>query len=225
MKILLIEDEKDLSMALSELLLCEGFSVDTAYNGIDGLDSALSGIYGVIVLDIMLPKMNGIDVLKEIRKNHISSAVLMLTAKSEMEDKITGLRSGADDYLTKPFVTEEFLARIWALSRRNHFTYVGEQISFGDIVLDQSHHTVKKDEGKIGLSSREYEIMELLMRNPETVFTKEKIIEKIWGFDSEIEYNAIEVYIFFLRKKLKDLESLVTIKTVRSVGYTLEELK
>lgn len=126
MKVLVIEDEKDLSMALCELLQCEGFSTDAAYNGIDGLDCTLTGIYDVIVLDIMLPKMNGIEVLKEIRKNKIASAVLMLTAKSEIEDKVCGLRSGADDYLTKPFITEEFLARVWALSRRTHITYVGE---------------------------------------------------------------------------------------------------
>lgn len=223
MKVLVIEDEKDLSMVLCELLECEGFSADTAYNGIDGLDCALTGIYDVIILDIMLPEMNGIEVLREIRKNKISSAVLMLTAKSEIEDTVSGLRSGADDYLTKPFVTEEFLARIWALSRRNHITYVGEKITYSDVVLDQAHHTLQVGEDSIKLSSKEYELMEVLMRNPKIVISKEKFVEKIWGFDTDIEYNSIEVYISFLRRKLKDLGSVVNIKTIRGVGYTLGE--
>lgn len=223
MKVLVIEDEKDLSMALCELLQCEGFSTDTAYNGIDGLDCTLTGIYDVIVLDIMLPKMNGIEVLKEIRKNKISSAVLMLTAKSEIEDKVCGLQSGADDYLTKPFITEEFLARVWALSRRTHITYVGERITYSDIVLDQAHHTLQVGEDSIKLSSKEYELMEVLMRNPKIVISKEQFVEKIWGYDTDIEYNSIEVYISFLRRKLKDLGSKVNIQTIRGVGYTLGE--
>lgn len=223
MKILVIEDEKDLSMALCELLQCEGFSTDAAYNGIDGLDCALTGIYDVIVLDIMLPKMNGTDVLKEIRNNKITSAVLMLTAKAEIEDKVTGLKSGADDYLTKPFITEEFLARVWALSRRNHAAYVGERITYADIILDQAHHTLQVCDDFIKLSSKEYELMEVLMRNPKIVISKEQFIEKIWGYDTDIEYNSIEVYISFLRRKLRDLGSTVNIKTIRGVGYTLGE--
>ena len=223
MKVLVIEDEKDLSMVLCELLQCEGFSTDAVYNGVDGLDCALTGIYDIIVLDIMLPKMNGIDVLKEIRKNKISSAILMLTAKSEVDDKVTGLKSGADDYLTKPFETEEFLARIWALSRRNHMTYISEKITYSDIVLDMSQHILQKGTDSIKLSSKEYELMEVLMRNPKIVITKEQFVERIWGYDTDIEYNSIEVYISFLRKKLRNIGSEVTIKTVRGVGYTLGE--
>ena len=223
MKILIIEDEKDLSMAIKELLVCEGFLVDTAYNGVDGLDNALSGVYDIIILDITLPKMNGIEVLQEIRKNQISSAVLVLSAKSEIEDKIRGLKSGSDDYMTKPFVTEELIARVWALSRRNVMEYVEETLKYGDIELDRTHHELKKGSSKIRLSTKEYQLMEILMLNKDSVVKREYCITKIWGYESDIEYNSTDVYISFLRKKLNALKSKVVIKSVRGIGYSLGE--
>ncbi len=223
MKVLIIEDEKDLSMALKELLVCEGFLVDTAYNGVDGLDNALSGVYDIIILDITLPKMNGIEVLQEIRKNQISSSVLVLSAKSEIEDKIRGLKSGSDDYMTKPFVTEELIARVWALSRRNVMEYVEETLKYGDIELDRTHHELKKGSSRIMLSTKEYQLMEILMLNKDSVVKREYCITKIWGFESDIEYNSTDVYISFLRKKLNALKSKVVIKSVRGIGYSLGE--
>lgn len=225
MKILIIEDEKSLSMALKELLICEGFLVDTAFNGITGLDNALSGIYDIIILDITLPKMNGLEVLQEIRKNHISSSILMLTAKSEIEDKINSFKSGADDYLTKPFATEELIARVLALSRRNTMEYVTDILHFGDIELDRTHHELKKDGKGIKLSIKEYQLMELLILNKQNVVKREYCINKIWGYESDIEYNSTDVYISFLRKKLKALQSDVNIKSVRGIGYSLGEIK
>ncbi len=225
MKILIIEDEKSLSMALKELLVCEGFLVDTAFNGITGLDNALSGIYDIIILDITLPKMNGVEVLQEIRKNNISSSVLMLTAKSEIEDKIRSFKSGADDYLTKPFATEELIARVQALSRRNAMEYVTDILRFGDIELDRTHHELKKDGNGIKLSTKEYQLMELLILNKKNVVKREYCINKIWGYESDVEYNSTDVYISFLRKKLKALQSDITIKSVRGIGYVLGEIK
>lgn len=225
MKVLIIEDEKNLSMALKELLICEGFLVDTAFNGIDGLDNALSGIYDVIILDITLPKMNGVEVLQEIRKNNISSPILMLTAKSETEDKIKSFKSGADDYLTKPFVTEELIARVWALSRRNSMEYVTEILRFADIELDRTHHELKKDGNGIKLSTKEYQLMELLILNKSNVVKRDYCINKIWGYESDVEYNSTDVYISFLRKKLNALKSDTVIKSIRGIGYSLGENK
>lgn len=223
MKILIVEDEKSLAMALSELLRCEGFLVDSACNGIDGLDTALSGVYDVIILDINLPKKNGLEVLREIRENHIASAVLLLTARCETEDKVCGFRSGADDYLTKPFVTEELIARVWALCRRNTKEYVDETLRFADIELDRMHHELKKDGAKIKLSSKEYQLIEMLMLHKDSVVERETCITKIWGYDADIEYNSTDVYISFLRKKLGALRSRAVIKSIRGVGYALRE--
>lgn len=223
MKILIVEDERSLSMALAELLRCEGFLVDAAYNGTDGLDTALSGVYDVIILDITLPKMNGIEVLRELRKNRIASAVLLLTAKSETEDKLLGFRSGADDYLTKPFVTEELIARVWALSRRGAREYVTDTLQFSDVQLDRLRHELQKDGAKIKLSAKEYQLMEMLMLARGSVVEREACITKIWGYDADIEYNSTDVYISFLRKKLTALHSCVKIRSVRGVGYALEE--
>ncbi len=222
MKILIVEDEKNLATVLVEMLKQKGYSADMVHNGIDGLDYALTGIYDVIVLDIMLPQMNGIEVLKEIRKNNIASAVLMLTAKAEIEDKINGLDNGADDYLTKPFITEEFMARVRALGRRNGKEYSGNQLSFGDISIDKNKHEISKNSQKIKLSQKEYEIMEMLILNKGNIISKEQFIQKIWGYDTDVEYNSIEVYISFVRKKLSAVNSNVKISTSRSIGYMLE---
>lgn len=225
MRVLIVEDEKSLCMAIAELLKCEGFLVDTAFNGIDGLDNALSGIYDIIIMDISMPKMNGIEVLEEIRKNNISSSVLLLTAKDEIEDKISGLKSGADDYMTKPFVTEELIARVWALSRRNYMKYVDETLRYGDIELNRTQHKLMKDGAGIKLSAKEYQLMEILMLNREKVLKREYCITKIWGYDTDIEYNSTDVYISFLRKKLGALGSKIAIISVRGIGYCLGEKK
>ncbi|MBS6444457.1 MAG: response regulator transcription factor [Ruminococcus sp.] len=222
MKVLIVEDEKDLACVLSEMLKQEGYIVNKVHNGIDGLDYALTNTYDVIILDIMLPQMNGIEVLKEIRKNGINSSVLLLTAKSEVEDKINGLDNGADDYLTKPFVTKEFLARVRALSRRNNKQYLGNQLTFGDILVDKHKHELIKDTQKIKLSQKEYSILEMLIVNKGNTISKEQFVQKIWGYDTDIEYNSIEVYISFVRRKLNAIHSNVKINTIRSLGYALE---
>lgn len=222
MKVLIVEDEKDLACVLSEMLKQEGYIVNKVHNGIDGLDYALTNTYDVIILDIMLPQMNGIEVLKEIRKNGINSSILLLTAKSEVEDKINGLDNGADDYLTKPFVTKEFLARVRALSRRNNKQYLGNQLTFGDILVDKHKHELIKDTQKIKLSQKEYSILEMLIVNKGNTISKEQFVQKIWGYDTDIEYNSIEVYISFVRRKLNAIHSNVKINTIRSLGYALE---
>ncbi len=216
MRILIVEDEKDLAMILSEILNMEGYYTDNAYDGESGLDNALSGIYDLIILDIMLPVMDGIQVLREIRKSSITIPVLMLTAKSEIEDKVLGLDNGADDYLTKPFNTKELLARVRALSRRKEKTLISDNIEFEDIILDKTTHEMIKDDQKIKLSKKEYDILELLILNYGKVVSKESLIMKIWGYDADIEYNSIEVYISFLR---------IHISTARGRGYTIKEKK
>lgn len=223
MRILIVEDELDLNMVLSEMLTIEGYYVDSSYNGTDGLDNALSGIYDMIILDVMLPEKNGIEVLSEIRRNRINTPVLMLTARSEIEDKIAGLDNGADDYLTKPFNSKELLARIRALLRRRERILVNENLKFADIIIDKSTHEVCKNEQKIKLTKKEYDIMELLILNQGKVVSKDDLTVKIWGYDTDIEYNSIEVYISFLRKKLRAIDSDVYISTIRSVGYIIKE--
>lgn len=225
MRILIVEDEKDLAAVLSELLEMEGYYTDISNDGESGLDNALSGIYDMIILDIMLPKMDGIEVLSQIRKNNISIPVLMLTAKSEIEDKVCGLDNGADDYLTKPFNSKELLARIRALSRRKEKTLVEENMRFADITLDKSTYEILKDTQKIKLSKKEYDLIELLILNCGKVVSKESLVMKIWGYDTDVEYNSIEVYISFLRKKLKAVGSQIHISTARGRGYTIKENK
>ena len=221
MKILVVEDEEALADALSEILKRNKYSVDTVYDGEDGLDYGLTDIYDCIILDIMLPRMNGIDVLKCLRKRKISTPVLLLTAKSDTEDKIKGLDSGADDYLTKPFVSGELLARVRSLTRRKG-EVVTDEFTFGDIALNKSTFSLCKDGQFVKLSLKEYQIMELLIANPRQLIPKERFIEKIWGYESDVEYNNVEVYISFLRKKLSVVGSNVTIKTARGIGYFLE---
>ncbi|MEE5992887.1 MAG: response regulator transcription factor [Oscillospiraceae bacterium] len=221
MKILVVEDEEALAEALSEILKRNKYSVDTVYDGEDALDYGLTDIYDCIILDIMLPKMNGIDVLKCLRKRKISTPVLLLTAKSDTEDKINGLDSGADDYLTKPFVSGELLARVRSLTRRKG-EVVTDEFTFGDIALNKSTFSLSRDEQYLKLSLKEYQIMELLIANPRQLIPKERFIEKIWDYESDVEYNNVEVYISFLRKKLSAIGSNVTIKTARGIGYFLE---
>ncbi|MDE5768308.1 MAG: response regulator transcription factor [Oscillospiraceae bacterium] len=221
MKILVVEDEAALAEALSEILKRNKYLVDAVYNGEDGLSYALTDLYDCILLDIMLPKMNGLDVLRALRKQHISTPVLLLTAKSDIEDKITGLDSGADDFLTKPFATGELLARVRALTRRKG-EVITDEFTYGDIALNKSTFSLSCEGEFVKLSLKEYQIMEILISNPRQLISKERFIEKIWGYESDIEYNNIEVYISFLRKKLSVIGSHVTIRTARGVGYFLE---
>ena len=197
---------------MSHILKKNNYTVDVANDGETGLDNALSGIYDVIVLDIMLPKTDGITVLKTLRSEGFDTPVILLTAKNEIPDKVLGLDSGADDYLAKPFNTEELLARIRALGRRR-----------GEIVANTSSLKLTAGASEITLTLKESELLEHLMLHKEMVCSKEQIIEKLWGFDSEAESNHVEVYISFLRKKLAFVHSKVSINTVRGVGYTLSE--
>ena len=222
MKLLLVEDEKQLSEALQQILIKNKYSVDAVYNGDEGLDYALTGVYDVIILDIMLPKLNGIEILKMIRKRKISTPVILLTAKGSVEDRILGLDSGADDYLPKPFSPDELLARLRALTRRNG-DFINENIlEFSDIKLNLSTHDMEVNDNSITLTQKEFEILKYFMQRPKLVVSKDDLITKLWGFDSDIEHNNIEVYISFLRKKLAYVESNVKITTIRRVGYRLE---
>ena len=223
MRILIVEDEKDLSMVLCEAFKMEGYYADAAYNGKDGLYDALSGIYDLIILDIMLPEMDGLQILSELRKNGIETPVLMLTAKSTIENKVDGLDKGADDYITKPFDMSELMARIRALSRRREKAFIDDHLRFADITLDNETHEICKEDQRIKLTKKEYDIMELLIINKGKTVSKEKLTVKVWGYDSDIEYNSIEVYVSFLRKKLHAIDSLVYIDTIRGRGYTIKE--
>ena len=220
MKILIVDDERQLTSALEVILKQNKFSVDTAYNGEDGLDMALTGIYDVIVLDIMMPKLDGLSVLKILRDNKISTPIIMLTAKADIADKISGLNLGADDYLTKPFNTDELIARIRALLRRKA-EFTGDILSYNDITLDRDTFQLQCGENSIALGKKEFQILEMLILNSGKSIEKEKFIEKIWGYDTDAEYNTIEVYISFLRKKLNAVGAKTEIKSIRGVGYTI----
>ena len=220
MKLLLVEDEKQLSEALQQILIKNKYTVDAVYNGDEGLDYALTGVYDVIILDIMLPKLNGLEILKMIRKRKISTPVILLTAKGSVDDRILGLDSGADDYLPKPFSPDELLARLRALTRRNG-DFINENIlEFSDIKLNLSTYDMEVNDNSITLTQKEFEILKYFMQRPKLVVSKDDLITKLWGFDSDIEHNNIEVS--FLRKKLAYVESNVKITTIRRVGYRLE---
>lgn len=223
MRILVVEDEIHLAEALVQMLKKNNYTVDSVYNGEDGYDYAMSNIYDVIVLDLMLPKMDGITVMKNMRKYGNDTLVIMLTAKGEISDKVRGLDSGADDYLAKPFNTEELLARIRALGRRRGEIIPDKGMTFGDIELDPANMMLSCGVKDINLTHKESELLEYLIANKNVVLSKDMIIEKLWGFESEAEANHVEVYISFLRKKLKYVGSQVSIVTVRGVGYSLKE--
>ncbi|MCR1950373.1 response regulator transcription factor [Clostridium sp. DSM 100503] len=223
MKLLLVEDEKELSEALFQILTNNKYSVDAVYDGEDGLDYALTGIYDVIVLDIMLPKLNGLSLLKQLRKSGVSTPVIMLTAKSQIEDRVLGLDLGADDYLTKPFATEELLARLRSITRRKGTVVNDNILTYGDISLNIDTYDLDVNNESIRLTLKEFEIIKYFMERPKCVVSKDDLITKLWGFDSEVEYNNIEVYISFIRKKLSYLKSNVSIVTIRGVGYRMED--
>jgi len=225
MRVLIVEDEIRLAEALSEILSKQHYTVDTAYDGLTGLDRALSGIYDVIILDIMLPKLDGYAILKSLRQERIAAPVLMLSAKDETGDKVRGLDQGADDYLTKPFSTEELLARIRALNRRQNEFLFENRLCFGDFSLQLSDATLACGKKTIALSKKECELLQLLMQRKGNLVSKEEIIEKIWGYDALTEYNNVEVYISFLRKKMAHVGSISAIKTVRSAGYCLKPIE
>ncbi|AOT70342.1 response regulator transcription factor [Geosporobacter ferrireducens] len=222
MRILVVEDELPLAEALVQILKKNNFTVDVVHEGEVGLDNALSNIYDLILLDIMLPKMDGLSILKNMRQEGISTPVILLTAKGEISDKVTGLDSGADDYLAKPFATEELLARIRALSRRKGEILSNNTLKYGDIELNTSTLKLSRSNKEVKLTLKESELLEFLILRKNVTSPKELIIEKLWGFESEAEHNHVEVYISFLRKKLLFINSEVTISTVRGVGYILE---
>jgi DNA-binding response OmpR family regulator len=223
MRILIVEDELHLAEALTQILKKNNYTVDAVNDGEAGLDNALSDIYDLIILDIMLPKMDGLTILKNIRKEGIAAPVILLTAKGDISDKVTGLDSGADDYLAKPFATEELLARIRAMSRRKSEVLPDNSLRFGDIELNTATLNLSRESKEVKLILKESQLLELLITRKNSASSKELIIEKLWGFDSEVEHNHVEVYISFLRKKLTYLDSKVSINTIRGVGYMLEE--
>ncbi|QWU17888.1 DNA-binding response regulator, OmpR family, contains REC and winged-helix (wHTH) domain [Paenibacillus sophorae] len=222
MRILFVEDELHLTEALTQILKKNNYTVDAVHDGESGLDYALSNIYDLIILDIMLPKMDGINILKNIRKEGLSTPVILLTAKGEISDKVIGLDSGADDYLAKPFATEELLARIRAMSRRKWEVLEDNSLKFGDIELNPSNLKLSRGGKEVKLILKENDLLALFINRKNAVTPKELIIEKLWGIDSNAEYNNVEVYVSFLRKKLAFLHSAVIISTVRGVGYILE---
>ena len=222
MRILLVEDEKRMAQALCEILRLEKYAVDHYASGIDGLSAIESNIYDIVILDVMLPGISGYEVAKKARSKGISTPILMLTAKAELDDKVTGLDSGADDYLTKPFMTKELLARLRALGRRTLGTTDGI-LSYGDISLDTTTLTLSctGNSQSVRLSEKEYHILEYFIANGGQVLTREQLASKIWGFDSESEYNNVEVYMSFTRRKLSFVEAKTEIKAVRGIGYEL----
>lgn len=220
MKLLLAEDEEELSHALTAILKHKGYTVDAVYNGLDALDYARVGQYDGLILDIMMPGMDGIEVLKELRKEGIHTPALFLSAKSDVEDRIKGLDSGADDYLTKPFNTGELLARIRAMLRRKE-DFTPTDLEFEDLILSRSTNKLKtKDHEGIKLAGREFQMMELLMESPGRMISVELFMDEIWS-NSEADPDVVWVYISNLRKKLKTLESHVEIKSTRGLGYYL----
>ncbi len=222
MRVLIVEDEKYLAEALSQLLTQQNYTVDTFNDGEEGLDNALTGIYDAIVLDVMLPRINGFDIVKTLREEKISTPIILLTAKSDVKDRIHGLDCGADDYLPKPFDTGELLARLRALTRRGNEVIVNNnELKIGDITLDTTTMQLSGTQREASLTKKEFELLEYLIINKSMVISKEQIIEKLWGFDSEAEGNYAEVYISFLRKKLAFVSKCVTIATVRGIGYRI----
>ena len=222
MRLLLVEDEKRMAQALCEILRLEKYEVDHISDGMSGLAAIESDIYDIVILDVMLPGMDGYEIVKNVRQKGIRTPILMLTAKSDLDDKITGLDSGADDYLTKPFITKELLARLRALGRRNINTPDG-RLTFGDISLDTATTTLSCTENgqSVRLSEKEYRILEYLIANQGQILTREQFAVKIWGIESDAEYNNVEVYMSFTRKKLNFVGARTEIKAVRGIGYEL----
>ncbi|MBP5404921.1 MAG: response regulator transcription factor [Clostridia bacterium] len=223
MKILLAEDERDLNRALAQIFTKNNYSVDAVYDGAEALSYLTEGDYDCAVLDVMMPKMDGITVLKTIRKAGNNLPVLILTAKSELDDRILGLDSGADDYLTKPFEMKELLARVRAITRR--LTGGADtDLTFGNCTLSRTTYILSTPEGSVRLANKEFQMLEMLMSASRQVISPERFMEKIWGFDSESDVSVVWVYITYLRKKLTAVKANVSIKAMRNAGYTLETI-
>ena len=222
MRLLLAEDEKELSNALCAILKHNNYSVDAVYDGADAYAYGRMGDYDGIILDIMMPKMNGIEVLKKLRAEGIVSPVLILTAKSETDDKIVGLDAGADDYLTKPFSMGELLARIRAMTRRKT-DFAPNLLEMGNTRLSRETFDLTGPDGTLRLSSKEFQLLEMMMMNKSQLISTERFMEKIWGYDSDAEINVVWVYISYLRKKLAQIGADIEIRATRGVGYSLEE--
>lgn len=221
MKLLFAEDDKDISKAVTTLLERNSYTVEPVYNGVDALDYATDGDYDAIVMDIMMPKMDGITVLKKIRSAGNTVPVLLLTAKSGIDDRVEGLDSGANDYLPKPFDTRELLARVRAMTRQQTIG-ADNQLRCGNVTLDRSSFEMEAPGGKVRLGNKEYQMMEMLMANPGQVLSVDRFMEKVWGYDSDTEMSVVWVNISYLRKKLTSLDADIQIKAVRNQGYSLE---
>ena len=221
MNILVVEDEVSLANAIQKILQQHGFLVDAVYDGLAALDYAEGFAYELIILDVMMPGLDGFGVVQKLRQKGIATPVLMLTARTTVHDKVTGLNAGADDYMTKPFDTEELLARVNALTRRTGQVVV-EQMQFGDLSLNLKSAELICGKERVQLSRKEFEVLKLFLYNPTATITKEMMIVKVWGAESDATDNNVEVYISFLRKKLKFLKSNVTIKNLQRLGYRLE---
>jgi len=224
MKLLLVEDEKRMGQALCEILKQEKYEVDWFLDGQEGADALDGEAYDIVVLDVMLPHKNGFDIAREARKNGNKTPILMLTARSDVDDKVNGLDSGADDYLTKPFEPKELLARLRALSRRQYDVDDGK-LTLGDIILDNKTFNLSNSETGVSvrLSDKECRALEVLISNHGQIMTREQLAIKIWGYENEAEYNNVEVYMTFVRKKLVYIGSRTEIKAVRGVGYELRK--
>lgn len=222
MKLLLVEDEKELSKAIKKVLEINKYEVDTAYNGLEALELIEYGIYDAIILDIMMPKVDGLTVVKKMRKAENNTPVLMLTAKAETDDKVLGLDAGADDYLTKPFAMKELLARIRAITRRKG--EVVDSYKIGNTLLDSETFELCAS-SRVRLTTKEYRLMEYLIRNKNSLLSTEKILDNVWEYDTDVELNVVWVFISSLRKKLEKIHSEYTIKSVRGVGYQLEKIE
>lgn len=226
MRILLAEDEKDLVNALCTILKHSNYSVDAVYNGADAVEYLESGVYDVAIFDIMMPVMDGITALKKVRESGNNVPIIMLTAKSQIDDKVLGLDSGANDYLTKPFAAKELLARIRAVTRNAAANEVFNNVlKYGNVTLDLTTYELSSVEGSFKLANKEFQMMEMLMKNTSVIISQESFMNKIWGFESEAESNVVWVNISYLRKKLKTIGADINIKATRNVGYSLEKLQ
>lgn len=224
MRILIAEDETALAKGLKYILEKQKYSVDIVSNGKDALEFCHQIDYDAVILDIMMPEINGLNVLRQLRREKSDVPIMMLTAKAEIEDRVEGLESGADDYLPKPFATQEFIARIKALTRRSK-GYQGSVLALGHVRLKCSSYELECREKVVRLNNKEYQLLELFFRHPHFVFSTEHLMEKIWGLDSEADINVVWTYVGFIRKKLRELGADIEIKTVRGAGYSLEEIK
>ena len=224
MRILFADDDRELCRAARTLLEHEGYTVDTAHNGADALEMAQTGDYDGMILDWMMPEMSGIKALSELRGAGVTTPCLMLTARAEVEDRVKGLDTGADDYMAKPFNTAELLARLRAIIRR-HEVYAPDTVRFGDLILDKGTMELRRGDESVRLGNKAYRLMEMLMENPRRVFTVDQLINRVWGWDNDTEMNLLWVTLSQLRKKLAELKTAARISAVRGVGYSLEEGK